>query len=90
MFAEILTKTKPSMAIINCSECGSNISDKAEKCPHCGNPINISQPQKVEVTSAPNKEGCFLQTMNIGCAIVLGIILFVVLLFVLGAIFNGE
>ena len=24
------------MALINCSECGNLISDKAEKCPHCG------------------------------------------------------
>jgi hypothetical protein len=27
-------------AIINCSECGKLISDKASACPHCGNPIN--------------------------------------------------
>ena len=24
------------MAIINCSECGNQISDKAKKCIHCG------------------------------------------------------
>ena len=27
------------MAIINCKECGNEISDKAEKCPNCGYPI---------------------------------------------------
>lgn len=27
------------MALISCSECGREISDKADKCPHCGNPI---------------------------------------------------
>lgn len=27
------------MAMIDCPECGSRISDKAEACPHCGNPI---------------------------------------------------
>ena len=27
------------MAMIKCPECSANISDKAKKCPHCGNPI---------------------------------------------------
>ena len=29
------------MALIKCSECGKEISDKATSCPKCGNPINI-------------------------------------------------
>lgn len=28
------------MAMIYCKECGKEISDKAEKCPHCGFPMN--------------------------------------------------
>ena len=28
------------MALINCPECGKEISDKAASCPHCGNPMN--------------------------------------------------
>lgn len=27
------------MALINCPECGREISDKAQSCPHCGNPM---------------------------------------------------
>lgn len=27
------------MAIIECSECGKEISDKSRSCIHCGNPI---------------------------------------------------
>lgn len=27
------------MALINCTECGSSVSDKATSCPHCGAPI---------------------------------------------------
>ena len=27
------------MALINCSECGKQISDKASSCPSCGNPM---------------------------------------------------
>ena len=28
------------MALIKCSECGGTVSDKAEKCPHCGCPVS--------------------------------------------------
>ncbi len=28
------------MALIKCSECQKEVSSNAEKCPHCGNPIN--------------------------------------------------
>ncbi|MFA6904369.1 MAG: zinc ribbon domain-containing protein [Gallionellaceae bacterium] len=32
------------MALINCNECGKEISDKATTCPHCGAPtVNVSQ-----------------------------------------------
>ncbi len=32
------------MSLIKCSECGKEISDKAESCPNCGNPvINASE-----------------------------------------------
>lgn len=27
------------MSLINCPECGKEISDKSEKCIHCGYPI---------------------------------------------------
>ena len=30
------------MALINCSECGREISDKAEACPGCGAPVSAS------------------------------------------------
>ena len=29
------------MALIKCSECNKEISDKATTCPNCGNPIQI-------------------------------------------------
>lgn len=29
------------MALISCSECGAEVSDKAKACPKCGNPINM-------------------------------------------------
>ena len=38
------------MALIRCSECKKEVSDKASNCPHCGNPINASGgiPQKID------------------------------------------
>ena len=36
------------MPLIKCSECGKDISDKAETCPNCGNPI---KPILIEKTS---------------------------------------
>jgi len=43
------------MALINCSECGKEISDKSKTCIHCGNPLEThgnegKSAQKVEVT----------------------------------------
>lgn len=35
------------MAIINCPECGKEISDKAEKCVHCGYPLNLQSKEKI-------------------------------------------
>lgn len=34
------------MALLQCPECGHNVSDKAVACPGCGYPIRISQPPK--------------------------------------------
>lgn len=31
------------MSLINCPECGNEVSDKATACPHCGNPINVEE-----------------------------------------------
>jgi len=74
------------MALITCPECGASISDKAEKCSQCAFPMNSNQPTqpnpvKTEIVVKP-KEGCFLQTLNVGCmitAVILGIIGLIVL-----------
>lgn len=34
------------MALIKCPECGNRISDKANKCPHCGLPSEYFDAQK--------------------------------------------
>ena len=35
-------KWEGKMALINCPECGKEISDKAKQCVYCGYPINES------------------------------------------------
>lgn len=45
------------MALINCSECGKEISEKAISCPNCGNPINqtadLIKTEKKEILKFP-------------------------------------
>lgn len=48
--------------LVSCPECNKRISNHAEFCPNCGHPINPTKPKG---------EGCFLQTLNIGCATVI-------------------
>jgi hypothetical protein len=68
------------MALINCPECDTQVSNRADKCPQCAYPINI----KIEVVkTTENKEGCFLQTLNTGCAIVFIIIGLIILIAIL-------
>lgn len=48
------------MALISCSECGKEISDKATACPHCGAPnINAptTQPSHADSVPEPKKGG---------------------------------
>ena len=68
------------MALINCPECRTQVSDKADKCPHCAYPLK----KQVAVES----EGCFLQTMNFGCSLVAALIGLFILIIILVAIFS--
>ena len=46
--------------LIKCAECGSDISDKASSCPHCGAPVSLLNPEKQKETeplpAMPKKE----------------------------------
>lgn len=79
-------------AIKNCPYCGEEILAVAIKCKHCGEflteqPSNAtpnqsgvpeSPVQKIEVKA---KEGCFMQTLNFGCVmIVLALVVFTLVL----------
>lgn len=38
------------MALVQCSECKKEISDRASACPNCGNPIAADKPHEVPKT----------------------------------------
>lgn len=44
------------MALIKCPECGSSISDKAEKCPHCGLPATYFPNAEASASNASTGE----------------------------------
>lgn len=69
------------MALIKCSECGKEISNKADACPTCGNPIHkpaIEGEEKekivtIEQTSKKwKKQGCLSAVLYVFGIIILG------------------
>lgn len=66
------------MPMINCPECGKQISDKADKCPNCGYPLNKVQttPQATEVKTKKKT----------GLDILIAILLFIIPLAPIGII----
>lgn len=44
------------MALIKCSECGTDVSEKAQVCPKCGCPIEITKKIISEVQKTKNKK----------------------------------
>ena len=55
------------MALISCTECGAEVSDKAPTCPKCGVPI-ASAPKEVLIHVVRLKS----QKFNIGCSVSCG------------------
>lgn len=43
------------MALINCSECGHQVSDKATACPNCGCPIETQLPPPIPEPEKPQQ-----------------------------------
>jgi len=54
------------MALINCKECGKEVSDKADKCPHCG--FNIIKEKNTQAAS----KGCSYFFVGITIIIFIG------------------
>ena len=68
-----------------CPYCSEQILITAKKCKHCGEYLDDSlrEENKQKETTVVAKEGCFLQTLNVGCIVIAIIIaLFLLLVFV--------
>lgn len=58
------------MALIKCSECGKEISDKAKTCIHCGNPIfkekvkTMNKKKWEELTQEERSKICSYRKLN--------------------------
>ncbi len=65
------------MAMIYCKECGKEISDKAEKCPHCGCPVQPKS-QKSSNGKVSGLSVTALVFSILGCTFVIGIILAII------------
>jgi len=71
------------MAMIKCSECGADVSDKAPNCPKCGNPIN-EKPQEgeeygaLEAAQGVNMgiSGCLLELFMLCMCAFSGVVVF--------------
>jgi len=56
------------LALINCNECGKEVSDNAKACPGCGNPVSEAPEVKINTNTTKN-----INTMAlVGC--LLGIV----------------
>ena len=89
------------MDLKDCPQCDTFMSETYENHPQCGDVVNhkqtIPQPpppppftppqyQHVNVVVPPKKDGCFMQTLNVGCIVV--VIIFVLL--ILYAVLSGA
>lgn len=45
------------MALINCSDCGKEISDSAAACIHCGRPMTAPQPSPDPTPATSSEQG---------------------------------
>ena len=56
------------MALIKCSECRKDVSEKAQSCPHCGAPVTV-KPKSFRLAESEGKGGCvssFIKLIGLG------------------------
>jgi hypothetical protein len=70
------------MALINCPDCNTAVSDSAPACPNCGRPI-ANVPFR-DSSLMGKGEGLFMKSLNFGCLIGLCLLGLVVLLWFIG------
>lgn len=64
------------MALIKCSECGKEISDKATECIHCGKKVNIKNDNIENQRKKSNKKNLFITGSLLFVLMLIGITVF--------------
>ena len=78
--------------LIRCNDCGHEVSKRADKCPHCGAPVDneLSQNERRKPTVVYNPRQDRFLTRNRGCfEIVFWLFLGIMLLAILRACIGG-
>lgn len=70
------------MALINCPECGKEISDKAKACPHCGYPLSTKEETYRKTEAKPKTANEIEREKKVITRCVYGVILFIGLIIV--------
>lgn len=50
--------------LINCSECGKQVSDRAACCPNCGNPISVAAQSSHDNCNATRRQDKFFERIE--------------------------
>ncbi|OGU27074.1 MAG: hypothetical protein A2057_02715 [Ignavibacteria bacterium GWA2_35_9] len=71
-----------------CPYCSEEILIDAKKCKHCGEYLDDTLRPKIQLpeTKVVAKEGCFLQTLNVGCIIIVVIIVVIILIGIIASL----
>jgi uncharacterized membrane protein YvbJ len=80
------------MALIKCKECGREISDAADSCPHCGFPLkqesnnneNITKKQMEEIVKDSEKRAYKDKTKKSISSCIVWIVIFFIILVIIG------
>jgi hypothetical protein len=63
------------MALINCTECNFEVSDKASACPRCGNPLMLNDKNEATTLIEQTNKKLKLQKVFGAVAFITGILL---------------
>lgn len=82
-------KSETKVALVNCSDCGSEVSDKAPACPKCGNPYVSAAPIVFDTTAPaePSKSKPPASIVSKGAIIV---VVVGVIVLVIGSLAGGD
>ena len=74
------------MALINCTECNFEVSDKASACPRCGNPLMLNDKNDTTTLIEQTSKKLKLQRIYGAAAFISGILLAIGVITILGIV----